>query len=106
MWVAIVRLFWGAFYSLIGSFIARILIALGVGYAQYTGIQFVVDKVVEQMDVNVSGLPAQALAMFNMFGFGIAINIILSAVTVKLALGGVFNGKLTQMIWRDPSGGA
>ena len=100
MWAAAIQLLWGVLLSIIGSMVGKILIALGVGYVQYKGIQFLFDKRVTIIDQQIVMLPPQILQMLSLLGIGTAFNLILSCITIKAALGGVFNGSLVKMIWK------
>ncbi|KWR81183.1 hypothetical protein RN01_16695 [Cupriavidus sp. SHE] len=100
MWAAAIQLLWGVLLSIIGSMVGKILIALGVGYVQYKGIQFLFDKLVTIIDQQIVMLPPQILQMLSLLGIGTAFNLILSCITIKAALGGVFNGSLVKMIWK------
>lgn len=107
MWAPLVQLLWGALLSIIGSMVGKVLIALGVGYVQYKGVEFLFNKLVDIINAQVINIPPQVLQVMSMLGLGVAFNLLLACITIKAALGGVFNGGLVKMIWnRTDQGGA
>lgn len=67
----------------------KLLTALGIGMVTYVGVNFALDQAKAQLMANMSGLPADVAMLMGLFKFDIAINIVLSAVTTRLALAGV-----------------
>ena len=92
----IIGLFWGAFLAILQSSVGRILIALGISFITYQGIDLLLDNVLAQalsfLNVNTS-----VAAMIGMTRLDQCINVICSAVAAKFAISGLTGGKFTKI---------
>lgn len=77
---------------------ARIgLTSLGVGVVTYTGLDALFDLVIDRVNSQIGGLPADLAALADYMGVFTAVQIITSAVSVRLA-SSLVNGAVTR--WR------
>jgi hypothetical protein len=75
--------------TIIGPLAAKLLTSLGIGAVTYVGITAVLSTARSYLLANVTGMPADVLALFGLIKLDIAINIMLSAVTARAVLSGV-----------------
>lgn len=74
----------GALATALPAIVARILVALGIGAVVYTGFDFILDQIVNQVIANFSsigGLTAQVIGILNV---DTAVNIIMSAYSIRM----------------------
>ena len=97
-WIVSVLL--GGLLQIAGSLVGRVILALGFGYVEYTGISALVDSVKGQATALLGNVGASSLAEWaGFFRIDQHISIILSAIGVKVllnALGGASVRKLVQ----------
>jgi hypothetical protein len=65
-------------------FIAKLILALGVGYAVYEGGNTLVDQASAYINTAIGGLPADAYQLLSMCGFFEGLSIILAAYSMAL----------------------
>jgi len=70
--------------------ITRLLISLGVGLVVFTGLMTGFNAVIDEIDILIGELPAALVALLSLSGVGVAISIVISAVTIRLTLMGLF----------------
>ncbi len=75
--------------SIVGPLVAKVLTSLGMGAISYVGITVLLSAVRTYLIGNVTGLPADVLAILGLAKLDVAVNIILSAVAARAALSGV-----------------
>lgn len=75
-----------------------LLVGLGVGVATFAGVGAALDKLKELLVQNLSGLPSQVLSVLSYMRVGVALSIILSAITMRLAIDGLKDGTIKR--WR------
>lgn len=73
----------GAIAISLPTLIKRLAISLGVGVAVFTGADFLLDGVKSNILSTIFSLPPEAIQMIGVLNIDKAINIILSAVTIK-----------------------
>lgn len=78
--------------------VGRVLIALGIQYVTFTGIEAGFDWVKEQAMTGLGGLPSEVANMVGLFRVDDAIAIIAGAVAARWAIQGLTNGTLTKMV--------
>ena len=91
----------GALVQASGSIVARVLIALGIGYASYSGITAVLDGVKALVVSYLSGAPVTILTIMSLLKVDVAVSIIFSAYAARLVLRGLSSGKLTKMVVKN-----
>lgn len=79
----------GGLISIAGSLVPRVLIALGISVATYTGLSPTLGFVKAQMLEALSGLPAEMVGLLSFLGVGQFINIVTSALLARMALNGL-----------------
>lgn len=87
----------GALATALGSLAGRVLIALGIGFVTYKGVDVAITTVKNNVISSVNGLPAQALNLFGYLWFDKALTIIFSAVVVALSMR-LLGGSVKRMV--------
>lgn len=72
--------------ALVPSLVARVLAALGFGLVTVVGIDFVSDQLLGYLTSSIGGLPASIAGLLGLAGVGAGLNIILGAITARVAL--------------------
>lgn len=75
--------------TIVGPLVAKVLTSLGIGAVTYVGITAVLAAARSYLLANVTGMPADVLALMGLIKLDIAVNIMLSAVTARAVLSGV-----------------
>lgn len=91
---------WTAALALIPTFVGKVLIALGVAYVSYRGINEVFTVARETLFLNIAGGGAVVLQLAGILQIGTAINIISSSYLAKLAVDGVIAGVFTKTVFK------
>jgi len=78
----------------------QILTALGFGVLTFTGLTLAMDQLHAFAAANWGNLPANVLAMVGLLRVDQALNLIISAVTVKYTLKGMVNGTFKAFVAR------
>lgn len=96
---ALVAVLWGAFYSMIGSLVGRVLGSLGMGYVAYSGINFMLDKIKALVIAQFTGTGQVILGVLYTAKLDVCISIIFSAVLIRFTLAGMSaaNGTMKQI---------
>ncbi|RVU33236.1 DUF2523 domain-containing protein [Rheinheimera riviphila] len=81
--INIFRLFGAAVAT---NFVARILVALGVSFVSYTGFSTILNSAANQLRSLFGGMPSDIIAYIGLSDIDLAINMVLSAYTAKLAM--------------------
>lgn len=71
---------------IISSAIAKLILALGLGWATYAGIDAAVSALLDQIGPAINSLPVAVLNLLALAGVPQALNIICSAIMVRAAL--------------------
>ena len=88
----------GGLGSIAGSMVGRILIALGIGYVTYQGVDIAMNFIKDQALSNlVTGYPAINAAL-NMLNIGKCINVTFSAIAARNVLNGLTGGSITKQV--------
>ena len=88
---------WTAFLALIPTIVGRVLLALGLGYVSYRGLDGAFTVAKETLFSNLSGFSAVTLQLAGVLEIGSAINIIASSYLAKLAVDGLINGVIKKL---------
>jgi len=70
----------------LSSAVAKILLALGIGFATYTGLQSLISELISLFQSNMSGIPVQILQLMELAGFSQAFSILSSALLARAAI--------------------
>lgn len=80
------------------SMVGRVLIALGFSIVTWTALDTSLDWIKAQIAGSMSGLPAQALAVFGAARVGSAVAIVLSAIAARMLFDGMTGGTIKRMV--------
>jgi len=92
--------FLGGLVMATSSIVGRVLIALGVGFVIYTGVDVALEQLRTQALANIGAMPATIVGMAGAMKLGTGINIICSALVARLALNGLTSGTMKRMVWK------
>jgi hypothetical protein len=88
----------GGLVSAAGSFVGRVLIALGVGFVSYQGIDIAMDQLRSIFISSAGGLPGYFAGMLGILKVGTAFNIVASSLAIRLVLAGLTGGAIKRMV--------
>lgn len=88
----------GGLVEMAASALGRWLLSLGVSFIAYKGISALTTWAVAQVFSNLNGLPAELLGVLGSAGVGTAINIVASAYSVRLIIGGLTNDTIKKAV--------
>ncbi|WP_406625085.1 DUF2523 domain-containing protein [Acidovorax sp. SDU_ACID1] len=79
----------GMLINLVGTLAGRVLIALGIGVATFTGVNASLTWLKDQAVSSIASLPPEVMGMLGTMKVGVAISIVTSAITARLILNGL-----------------
>jgi hypothetical protein len=79
----------GMLINLVGTLAGRVLIALGIGVATFTGVNASLTWLKNQAISSITALPPEVIGMLGTMKVGVAISIVTSAITARLILNGL-----------------
>lgn len=85
----IIASLWGALYTFAGALVGRVLIALGMSVAVYTGMSTSLGWLKDQAVSSAMGLPVDVLGMMATMRVGESISLVFSAILARLVLNGL-----------------
>ncbi|MDR2239277.1 MAG: DUF2523 domain-containing protein [Zoogloeaceae bacterium] len=88
----------GALLWVISSIVGRVLIALGVTFITYAGLDFTIDHFKGIFLQASSALPGQVIGILGLLKIGTCFNILVSAMAARLVLDGIQSGSVTKML--------
>lgn len=91
---------WGAFLSMLGTVVGRVLTSLFIAYVSYQGIDTLVGAAKAQLLAAISAQGAVAVQLAGVLQIGTCINIMASSALARITVAGLTSGKLTKMIVR------
>lgn len=97
------QIFWALGSLLVrisGSVAGRVLVALGIGVATYTGINASLNWTKSQAISAFQGLPSDVLGMLGVMKVGQAISIVFSAIVARSVINGVQSDTFKRWIIR------
>lgn len=66
--------------------VGRVLFSGGIGLITFSGLQYILSEASTQLQGAVSGLPADVVGLAGLAGIDLAINLIFSAYSARLAM--------------------
>jgi hypothetical protein len=87
----------GHLATAMGAFVYRALMALGVGFATYTGITLAIGAVKTQAIAGVNALTGDALGLVGYLWLDKGLTLIFSAIVAALAMKGI-NGSIKRIV--------
>jgi len=88
----------GVIITSMGSVFGRLLIALGLSVVTYTGLSTSLDWLKDQMLESLNNVPEQIVTLLAYMKVGTCINIIITAITVRLSMKGVSGGSVKKWV--------
>lgn len=88
---------------IITNALARVALAFGVGFAVYSGLDVVLDQVKAVATASYGELPGNVVGMLGLLRVDQALNMVLSAVSVRFVLEGLTGGGLRKVIFKAPA---
>lgn len=96
-WIISVLL--GGLLQLVGSFVGRVIVALGFGYVEYTGINLLIDSVKDDATNLIASVGASSLAEWaGFFRIDVHLSIVISAIGVKVLLNSLGGDKVRRLV--------
>ena len=96
-WIVSVLL--GGLLQVVGSFVGRVIVALGFGYVEYTGISMLIDSVKDDATNLISSVGASSLAEWaGFFRIDVHLSIVISAIGVKVLLNSLGGDKVRRLV--------
>jgi len=89
----------GMLINLVGTLVGRVLIALGIGVATFTGIQTTLNYLKESAVNSLGALPSEMLGMLSLMKVGVSISIITSAIIAKWIINGLSGDTFKRWIY-------
>jgi len=80
------------------SLTGRVLLALGIGFVAYTGIDIVLSTLLGDITTRIGGLPAFIIQVLGVVQLDRAIQLLFSALTARLVISGLTSGALKRMV--------
>lgn len=90
----------GGLVSAAGSLVGRVLIALGVGFVTYQGLDVTLTFIKTQTLTAMNSLPVEVLQIASTLQVGTAVNILASAYVAKMTIAGLTSGAVKKMVWK------
>lgn len=81
-----------------GTLVGRVLLALGIQFVTYKGMNIVFDGFKALVLENIGGLPGDMSIMVSAVGIIQAINIVWGAIAARIAISGIRDGSFTRML--------
>lgn len=89
----------GGLGSIAGNIVGRVLVALGIGYITYQGLDIALTAFQDQVFNNLlNGGYAEINAALNMLNIGKCVNVTFSAILARNVINGLTGGKLTKSV--------
>jgi len=95
----IIGMLWGAFVSILGSLVGRILVALAISYVTYSGVDILLTGMKTAAIANMGNM-GPLVGVVGMLKLGQCLNVVISAVVAKFTIGGLTNGSVTKMVFK------
>lgn len=86
----------GALIQVLGTFVGKILVSLGIGYAVFTGVEVSITYARDFVIARISSQAANTVAVASALKVGVCISIITSAITARLMINGLTGGTLKR----------
>lgn len=94
---ALVGLIWGGLVSILGTLVGRVLIALGISYVTYSGLDILLDSVKDAAFASMGNMGVLS-GVVGMLKLGECLNVIVSAIVAKYTIAGLTSGSVTRMV--------
>lgn len=81
-----------------GTLVGRVLIALGISYLSYKGLDAMVAAAKAEFFSSLGGLGGTTLGIMGVMKIDVAVNMLCSALVGRLTLAGMSSGVLKKMV--------
>jgi len=98
MWKIVIQMLWGVLAMILPSLVGRVLLALGIGFISFTGLQVSMDFLYSQIQTTLQGMPSDILSFLGFLWVDKAICALFSAFTVSLAIKTATAGVIKKMV--------
>lgn len=98
MWPRLAAAILGAFIQGSKTLVGKILLALGISYVTYSGIQAGVDAAKAEVITRLTGLPQVLVQIAAATKVDVAVSILFSAIVARLLIQGLTGGSLKKMV--------
>jgi len=88
----------GALGQAAASLVGRILLAMGIAYVTYSGIDIVFTWAQQKIITNMQGLGSTTVSFLAWMYVDKCISMIISAITASFILNGITSGSFTKMV--------
>jgi hypothetical protein len=95
LWVGAIL---GGLIEVASSLVGRVLLALGIGFVAYTGIDTSINAIKAQIVSAGGALPMGLAGMLGVLKIGEGISILFSALIARLTLNGLTSGTIKRMV--------
>lgn len=90
----------GGLLSACTSLVGRVLVALGISYVTYTGVDVLLGWITDEFQARVTGAPLVATQVLGLLQVDTCFSILMSALAARLVIKGLTGGALTKMVIR------
>ena len=88
----------GGLVAAASTLVGRVLLALGLGFAIYSGVDTSFSWAKAEFLAGVTGMPAMGLQIAGLLKVGQCVSMMLSALTTRLVMGGLTSGSMKRMV--------
>lgn len=88
---------WGALGLILKSLVGRVLIALGISYVTYQGVDTLINGLEAAALSHLSAVNAELLGVVGLARIGESLSVVVSALSAKYAIQGL-TGSFTKMV--------
>lgn len=93
----IVSTLWGAFLSIMGTVVGRVIAALGMGLISYVGFGAVIEEIASYGNSSLTSLPDDLKNILGLLRVGESFSLLIGTVTVKMIANGMKNGTIRRI---------
>lgn len=90
----------GGLVSALGSMVGRVILSLGLGFVTYQGFSVLLDFIKDRVFQELLGLDSLIIQVISTLQIDSAINVLFSALAVRLVIQGVTGGAVTKPRWK------
>lgn len=95
---ALIAALLGGLAQIASSLVGRVLLALGLHAVTYSGVDLVLQGLMEYSQQNFTGLPSGVVGIFGLLRIDEVASILSGAVVASMSLNGIKNGLLTKLV--------
>lgn len=92
----------GGLLTIAGSMVGRVLLALGMSYVTYSGFDFSVNWLLEQIKNNIGNMPGEVVSFLAWLWVDKAIGLLFSAYSAALVVKLAGGTSLTKLVTKKP----